>query len=74
MRPHIRIRPKPQPAVQWRSQTIAFVYELLDAHDDTARLADRLAPDPEWRAHLGYLRALQRAGRGAARADRARGR
>jgi hypothetical protein len=41
---------------------VALVYELLDAHRDTIELAD---PRPElvWRAHLDYLRALQRAGR-----------
>jgi hypothetical protein len=54
----------------------ALVYELLDAHDDTARLAaelalDRAAPGVpagrlatlRWQAHLDYLRALQRKGR-----------
>ena len=40
-----------------------FIYELLDAHDDTARLALERARDDEWDAHLDYLRALQRAGR-----------
>jgi hypothetical protein len=43
----------------------SLVYELLDAHDDTARLAGELEHDPRWRAHLAYLRALQRAGRDA---------
>jgi hypothetical protein len=41
---------------------VELVYELLDAHDDTARLAadgDAL----RWQIHLGYLRDLQRAGR-----------
>ena len=48
-----------------------LVYELLDAHDDTARLATELAPDLSWEAqvhwevHLGYLRDLQRLGREA---------
>jgi hypothetical protein len=40
-----------------------LVYELLDAHDDTARLAQELADDPRWDAHLDYLRRLQRLGR-----------
>jgi hypothetical protein len=40
-----------------------LVYELLDAHADTARLAAEFACDPHWAAHLDYLRALQRAGR-----------
>jgi hypothetical protein len=41
----------------------ALAYELLDAHADTARLADGAADDPSWAAHLDYLRALQRLGR-----------
>jgi hypothetical protein len=40
-----------------------LVYELLDAHGDTLRLADPLSYDPEWEAHLAYLRDLQRVGR-----------
>jgi hypothetical protein len=45
---------------------IELIYELLDAHDDTARLAAaRDEVDPGWRAHLDYLRALQRKGREA---------
>lgn len=39
-----------------------LVYELLDAHTDTADLAYRL-DDPEWDAHLDYLRDLQRVAR-----------
>lgn len=39
-----------------------LVYELLDAHRDTIELAvDR--PELEWRAHVAYLRGLQRSGR-----------
>lgn len=53
----------PDPATQRLSQAVVLIYELLDAHDDTARLAGELAPDPDWQAHLDYLRALQRAGR-----------
>jgi hypothetical protein len=41
----------------------ALAYELLDAHADTAQLADELPYDPSWAAHLDYLRALQRKGR-----------
>src|SRR5215813_6770289 len=41
----------------------ALAYELLDAHADTAQLADGLPYDRSWAAHLDYLRALQRAGR-----------
>jgi hypothetical protein len=41
----------------------ALAYELLDAHADTAQLADGLPHDLSWAAHLDYLRALQRTGR-----------
>jgi hypothetical protein len=41
----------------------SLVYELLDAHDDTAQMASDLVLDPVWEAHLDYLRALQRKGR-----------
>ena len=40
-----------------------LVYELLDAHDDTARLAAELTIDPHWEMHFEYLRDLQRHGR-----------
>jgi hypothetical protein len=40
-----------------------LVYELLDAHEDTSRLAQDLSGDPRWAAHLDYLRRLQRLGR-----------
>ena len=42
-----------------------LIYELLDAHDDTVRLGDGLESDLRWRAHLDYLRGLQRVGREA---------
>jgi len=42
-----------------------LIYELLDAHADTAELASGLELPGEWRAHLEYLRALQRHGREA---------
>lgn len=47
-----------------------LVYELLDAHADTVRLAEPLRGELEWDAHLDYLRDLQRVARGllAARA------
>jgi hypothetical protein len=38
---------------------------LLDAHADTARLAQDYASDAEWQNHLAYLRDLQRVGREA---------
>jgi hypothetical protein len=42
-----------------------LVYELLDAHVDTARLAGDLEQVPAWAAHLDYLRDLQRVSREA---------
>jgi hypothetical protein len=42
---------------------VQLAYELLDAHDDTARLAVGLPLDARWAAHLDYLRDLQRVGR-----------
>jgi hypothetical protein len=39
-----------------------LVYELLDAHDDTARLAAD-ADALRWEIHLDYLRDLQRTAR-----------
>lgn len=42
-----------------------LVYELLDAHVDTMRMARDLDADPAWAAHLDYLRDLQRVGREA---------
>jgi hypothetical protein len=44
-------------------QFVALVYELLDAHSDTAQLASEMDFDQSWDAHLDYLRALQRKGR-----------
>jgi hypothetical protein len=40
-----------------------LVYELLDAHEDTMRLAGVPTDDERWAAHLDYLRDLQRVGR-----------
>jgi len=42
-----------------------LLYELLDAHLDTMRMARDLDDDPAWAAHLDYLRDLQRVGREA---------
>jgi hypothetical protein len=42
-----------------------LVYELLDAHVDTMRMARNLDGDPAWAAHLDYLRDLQRVAREA---------
>lgn len=40
-----------------------LLYELLDAHVDTIKLAGSLAENQCWAAHLDYLRDLQRVGR-----------
>lgn len=40
------------------------MYELLDAHADTAELIEEMDLDERWFAHLQYLQALQRYGRG----------
>jgi hypothetical protein len=48
------------------------IYELLAAHQDTVELAEDFVEE-SWRAHLDYLRALQRKGRELlAKADAAR--
>jgi hypothetical protein len=44
-------------------QLTRLAYELLDAHDDTARIATGQDLDLRWQAHLSYLRDLQRVGR-----------
>jgi hypothetical protein len=44
-------------------QLTRLVYELLDAHDDTARIATGQHLDVRWQAHLSYLRDLQRVAR-----------
>lgn len=45
------------------SELSRLVYELLDAHDDTAQIARDHDLEVIWEAHLDYLRALQRKGR-----------
>jgi hypothetical protein len=40
-----------------------LIYELLDAHTDTAELAAPLVEQEAWLAHLDYLRDLQRVAR-----------
>jgi len=56
-----------QTAVTAGGYATELLYELLDAHVDTMRLADdvNLVTDPAWAAHLDYLRDLQRVGREA---------
>jgi hypothetical protein len=48
---------------QMPGQLVDLIYELLDAHNDTARLAADLEHDKCWEGHLAYLLHLQRAGR-----------
>jgi hypothetical protein len=47
-----------------RSDSRRLVYELLDAHADSERLVRACRKDQEWRAYFGWLRDLQRIGRG----------
>jgi hypothetical protein len=56
-------RPSGHPGPTTATDLAALVYELLDAHADTAALAGELVGDPRWDAHLDYLRALQRLAR-----------
>ncbi len=44
-------------------QLSGLLYELLDAHVDTIKLAWELEENQSWAAHLDYLRDLQRVGR-----------
>ena len=45
---------------QLGDELVLLVYELLDADDDTCRLATEPARQLAWTDHLEYLRALQR--------------
>lgn len=52
--------PREQPAV---ARLTELVEELLDAHCDTVCLCARIDDeDPDWSAHVLYLRDLQRVG------------
>jgi Na+/phosphate symporter len=51
------------PAAPISEELTQLVYELLDAHEDTARLAEEAASEAAWALHLDYLRDLQRVGR-----------
>jgi hypothetical protein len=54
----------PHSEAQVSDKLTELVYEMLDAHDDTARLAaEEFAYDERWQAHLAYLKDLQRVGR-----------
>ena len=57
------------PAEHHGNELALLIYELLDAHDDTMRLGEGLESDLRWRAHLDYLRGLQRLGREALARD-----
>jgi hypothetical protein len=47
------------------AELVGLIYELLDAHEDTVRLALEMGGDEQWAAHIDYLRRLQRVGREA---------
>jgi hypothetical protein len=49
--------------VEASPKLVELVYELLDAHDDTARLTHEHVDDMRWAAHIDYLLQLQRVGR-----------
>ena len=49
--------------VEYSAKLVDLVYELLDAHDDTARIAQEQTGEEQWAAHLDYLQQLQRVGR-----------
>lgn len=53
----------PSPPTTPEHALARLAYELLDAHDDTARLAHGPTSELEWDSHLAYLRDLQRIGR-----------
>jgi hypothetical protein len=57
--------PIPSPAAERSEQLARLVYELLDAQRDTEQLVHEQAQGLQWRAHLSYLRDLQRVGRQA---------
>jgi hypothetical protein len=61
----VGLPPVDRPASARLGEVGKLVYELLDAHDDTAQMAAGLAYDPDWQGHLDYLQALQRKGREA---------
>jgi hypothetical protein len=60
---HRSRRPAAEPAPEGVNTLVALAYELLDAHDDTARLTEEDASAADWRGHVAYLRDLQRVGR-----------
>jgi hypothetical protein len=63
IRPASRQPSAPESSGEQITALVALVYELLDAHADTARLDADAASDADWANHLAYLRDLQRVGR-----------
>jgi hypothetical protein len=61
----MRLPPTPavSPVAERAEQLVRLVYELLDAHADTEQLVRSPSTQLQWRAHLHYLRDLQRTGR-----------
>jgi hypothetical protein len=55
--------PVHSPPTTSQSALVTLVYELLDAHADTASLAGAPAGAEQWENHLEYLGRLQRRGR-----------
>lgn len=55
--------PAQNPAGERSERLARLAYELLDAHCDTERLVRERPTELQWRAHLSYLRDLQRIGR-----------
>jgi len=53
----------PSPAADRAEQLARLTYELLDAHSDTEHLMREHPTELQWRAHVNYLRDLQRLGR-----------
>ena len=51
------------PATERSERLARLVYELLDAHADTERLAHERPCELHWGVHMSYLRDLQRVGR-----------
>jgi hypothetical protein len=49
--------------VEITAKLVELIYELLDAHDDTSRLAHAFDREIPWASHLDYLQRLQRVGR-----------
>jgi hypothetical protein len=65
--------PNASPSAERSEQLARLAYELLDAHSDTERLVHEWPPELQWRAHLGYLRDLQRLGREVLASDMGEG-